>query len=49
VYVGLPMIMLTKAKGRWGETERRLNDAFWSMCDSDVVVEMIRCWSGLEG
>ncbi|KAL7435459.1 hypothetical protein ACHAXH_006532 [Discostella pseudostelligera] len=49
VYVGLPMLMLWKAKGRWADTEKRLNDAFWSMYDSDVTVGMIRCWSGLEG
>ncbi|KAL9182605.1 hypothetical protein ACHAXT_013257 [Thalassiosira profunda] len=49
VYIGLPMLMLWKAKGRWLEAERRLNDAFWSMPDSDVIVELIRCWSGLEG
>jgi len=48
VYVGLPMLMLWKAKGTWGKTERRLNDAFWSMCDPDVVVEMIRTLSGLD-
>ncbi|KAL7543833.1 hypothetical protein ACHAXR_013181 [Thalassiosira sp. AJA248-18] len=49
VYIGLPMVMLRKAKGRWGDAEKRLNDAFWSMCNSDVIVELIRCWSGLEG
>jgi hypothetical protein len=48
VYVGLPMLMLWKAKGTWGKTEMRLNDAFWSMCDPDVVVEMIRTLSGLD-
>lgn len=35
VYVGLPMIMLLKAKRRWRETEERLNDAFGGMYDSD--------------
>lgn len=49
VYVGLPMLMLWKAKTRWANTEKRLNDAFWSMCDSEVTVGMIRYWSGLEG
>ncbi len=49
VYVGLPMLMLWKAKSRWADTEKRLNDAFWSMYDSDITVGMIRCWSGLEG
>mmetsp|Transcript_33773 Transcript_33773/g.70995 ORF Transcript_33773/g.70995 Transcript_33773/m.70995 type:complete len:603 (-) Transcript_33773:953-2761(-) len=48
VYVGLPMVMLWKAKGRWADAEERLNNAFWSMYDTDVIVEMIRCWSGLE-
>jgi len=48
VYVGLPMLMLWKAKGRWAETEIRLNDAFWSMYDTDVIVEMIRAFSGLK-
>ncbi|KAL3826257.1 hypothetical protein ACHAXA_006285 [Cyclostephanos tholiformis] len=47
VYVGLPMLMLWKAKGTWSATERRLNDAFWSMCDPDVIVDMIRTRSGL--
>lgn len=47
VYVGLPMLMLWKAKGRWAETESRLNDAFWSMYDTDIIVEMIRTFSGL--
>lgn len=44
VYVGLPMLMLWKAKGRWSETEKRLNNAFWSMHDSEATVE-----SGLGG
>ena len=48
VYVGLPMVLLLKTKGRWADTEKRLNEAFWSMYDTDVIVEMIRCWSGLE-
>ena len=30
-----------------GGYRKKLNDAFWSMYDSDVIVEMIRCWSGL--
>ena len=34
VYVGLPMLMLWKAKERWRETEKRLNNAFMSMYDS---------------
>ena len=46
IYVGLPVIMLSKAKGRWADTERKLNDAFWSMYDSDVIAEMIQCLSG---
>jgi hypothetical protein len=49
VYVGLPMVLLLKARGRWGDTEKRLNEAFWSMYNTDVIVEVIRCWSGLEG
>ena len=48
VYVGLPMLMLWKAKGNWGDTEKRLNDAFWSMYDNDVIVAMIEHWSGLD-
>ncbi len=48
VYVGLPMLMLWKAKGTWSATERRLNDAFWSMCDPDLMVDMIRTLSGLD-
>ena len=49
VYIGLPMLMLRKAKGRWGDTEKRLNEAFWSMYDNDVIVECIRSWSNIEG
>ena len=30
-----------------GGYRKKLNDAFWSMYDSDVIVEMIRCWSGV--
>ena len=41
------MLMLWKAKGRWAETEIRLNDAFWSMYDTDLIVEMIHSLSGL--
>lgn len=48
VYVGLPMLMLWKAKGRWAETESRLNDSFWSMYETDLIVEMIRTFSGLK-
>jgi len=48
VYVGIPTLMLWKAKERWGDTEKKLNHAFWSMSDSDVTVEMIRCYSGLD-
>jgi hypothetical protein len=49
VYVGIPMVMLWKAKGRWGETENKLNDAFWRIIEPEVIVELIRCWSGLNG
>jgi len=31
-----------------GGYRKKLNDAFWSMYDSDVIVEMIRCWRGLD-
>ena len=37
VYIGLPMIMLWKAKGRWGHTEKRLNVAFWSIHNSEEL------------
>jgi len=39
VYVGLPMLMLWKAKGHWAEAEKRLNNAFWSVYDADYAEE----------
>ena len=39
VYVGLPMLMLWKAKGHWSEAEKRLNNAFWSVYDEDYAAE----------
>ena len=48
VYVGIPVALHWKAKGRWLETETRLNDAFWSSADCQLFVELIRCWSCVE-
>jgi len=48
VYIGIPVAMHWKAKGRWSETEARLNDAFWSSADCQLFVELIRCWSCVE-
>ena len=48
VYVGIPVAMYWKAKGRWSKTEARLNDAFWSSVDCQLIVELIRCWSCVE-
>ncbi|KAL7553786.1 hypothetical protein ACHAWF_017117 [Thalassiosira exigua] len=47
VYIGLPTLMLWKAKEIWADTEKRLNDAFWSMYNTDLIVELVRSWSGL--
>ncbi|KAL3781018.1 hypothetical protein HJC23_007914 [Cyclotella cryptica] len=49
VYVGMPAIVLWRAKKRWAETEKRLNVAFWEHVDSAVIVELIEKWSGLDG
>jgi len=35
---------LWKAKGRWSETEKRLNDGFWSTTDNETIVELVRNW-----
>ncbi|KAL7473163.1 hypothetical protein ACHAXS_013558 [Conticribra weissflogii] len=47
-YVGLPMVILWKAKGRWLDAEKRLNDRFWRMAEPEVFVELIRSWTSLD-
>lgn len=48
VYVGLPMVILWKARGKWFEAEKRLNDGFWRMAEPEVFVELIRSWTSLD-
>jgi len=49
VYIGLPTMLLWKAKGRWSETEKKLNDGFWSAADNETIVELVRHWEYLSG
>lgn len=49
VYIGLPTMLLWKAKGRWSETEKKLNDGFWSVADNDTIVELVRHWEYFSG
>lgn len=44
VYIGIPTMLLWKAKGRWSETEKKLNDGFWSAADNETIVELVRHW-----
>ncbi len=44
VYIGLPTMLLWKAKGRWSETEKTLNDAFWSSVDNETIVALVQNW-----
>ncbi|KAL7514816.1 hypothetical protein ACHAWX_000797 [Stephanocyclus meneghinianus] len=36
VYVGMPAIVLWRARKRWAETEKRLNVSFWDWFDTEV-------------
>jgi hypothetical protein len=49
VYVGLPSIVLWRAKSQWANTEKTLNAAFWESVDPAIIVKLIQTWSGLEG
>lgn len=44
VYIGLPTMLLWKAKGRWSETEKKLNDAFWSSAENETIVALVQNW-----
>ena len=44
VYIGLPTMLLWKAKGRWSETEKKLNDGFWSSADNETIVALVQNW-----
>ncbi|KAL7493982.1 hypothetical protein ACHAWT_002787 [Skeletonema menzelii] len=44
VYIGLPSMLLWKAKGRWSETEKKLNDEFWSAADNETIVALVQNW-----
>lgn len=45
--VGTPYLVLVKARGRWEESTKLLNDGFWAWADTDVYVDAIRGWGGL--
>jgi len=47
VYVGLPMLILWKARAKWFKAEKKLNDGFWRMAEPEVFVELIRSWTSL--
>jgi len=44
VYIGLPSMLLWKAKGRWSETEKKLNTEFWSSVDNETIVALVQNW-----
>lgn len=44
VYIGLPTMLLWKAKGRWSATEKRLNEGFWSTTDNETIVDLVKNW-----
>ena len=44
VYIGLPTMFLWKAKGKWSDTETKLNEAFWSWVDNDTIVALVQNW-----
>lgn len=44
VYIGLPTMLLWKAKGRWSETEKKLNAEFWSSADNETIVALVQNW-----
>ena len=45
---GTPIILAMKAKEKWERATEQLNDGFWGNAESDVYVEAIKSWSGLE-
>jgi len=45
VTVGVPMMILSKAKKQWEDTTKNLTDGFWEWADHDVYVEAIHSWS----
>ena len=48
VYIGLPSMLLWKAKGRWSETEKKLNDEFWSAVDNETIVALVQNWEAFQ-
>lgn len=48
IAVGTPIILAMKAKEKWERATEQLNDGFWGNAESDVYVEAIKSWSGLE-
>ncbi len=44
VYIGLPTMLLWKAKGQWSATEKRLNEGFWSTTDNETIIDLVKNW-----
>ena len=48
ITVGTPIALLHACKTRWEKTTMELSNHFWSLADSDVIVEAIQSWSGVQ-
>jgi predicted nucleotidyltransferase len=48
IAIGTPIIILKKCKERWRDATQKLTEGFWEWADSDVYVEAIKSWSGLQ-
>jgi len=48
ITIGTPIMVLKKAKDQWASITTELTDGFWAWADSDVYVEAIEHWSGLQ-
>lgn len=49
ITVGTPIALLHACKNRWEKTTMDLNNHFWSLADSDVIIEAIQSWSSIVG
>mmetsp|Transcript_32998 Transcript_32998/g.72376 ORF Transcript_32998/g.72376 Transcript_32998/m.72376 type:complete len:462 (+) Transcript_32998:175-1560(+) len=47
--VGTPYLILMKAKGKWEESTKSLNEGFWEWAGPDVYIDAIKGWGCLGG
>ena len=47
ITIGTPIVVLKRAQEQWAAITSKLTDGFWAWADTDVYVEAIKHWNGL--